>query len=330
LAAVKEGPGGVDAGLEIFGKPSVAADPGKEPPLKPWPHGLPVILLDSPGGSVAEGLNMSDVLMSKKAHTVVPQGARCASACASILFIAGENRTVEVGGLLGQHSCSRDGVRAERCNEMVSRNAVSKGVSYGSISAFITYADPKDIIWFDRQSADCHGITRYPLETQTGFQKSEPCVIKVITGRLPAAQSVWRADFENEGYRAFLRPIADHLREGELSLFCNDHIREALFLSMDIEGPEERIKSAIVGAALDAPPIEYLNTPFLVSQVDDRYSCAAIQIPKQDVSSFLTKVDVLKFSLTLKQPYKPISVTTHLARSRPALKFAAKGCVNSK
>ena len=28
---VKEGPGGVDAGLEIFGKPSVAADPGKEP-----------------------------------------------------------------------------------------------------------------------------------------------------------------------------------------------------------------------------------------------------------------------------------------------------------
>jgi hypothetical protein len=141
LAAVKEGPGGVDAGLEIFGKPSVAADPGKEPPLKPWPHGLPVILLDSPGGSVAEGLNMSDVLMSKKAHTVVPQGARCASACASILFIAGENRTVEVGGLLGQHSCSRDGVRAERCNEMVSRNAVSKGVSYGSISAFITYAD---------------------------------------------------------------------------------------------------------------------------------------------------------------------------------------------
>ena len=30
-SGVKEGPGGVDAGLEIFGKPSVAADPGKEP-----------------------------------------------------------------------------------------------------------------------------------------------------------------------------------------------------------------------------------------------------------------------------------------------------------
>ena len=29
-SGVKEGPGGVDAGLEIFGKPSVAADPGEE------------------------------------------------------------------------------------------------------------------------------------------------------------------------------------------------------------------------------------------------------------------------------------------------------------
>ena len=71
--------------------------------------------------------------------------------------------------------------------------------SYGSIHAFITYADPKDIIWFDRGQSDCWGITRYPFEDRS----IEPCEVKTLTGKVPRAHSAWRVDFEEDGYRAF-------------------------------------------------------------------------------------------------------------------------------
>lgn len=200
------------------------------PALKPLPYGLPVILLNSPGGNVDEALRISELLTSRWVHTVVPSGARCASACASIFFIAGKDRTVEEGGLLGQHSCSVGGIKDQQCNDTISANAIAQGVSHGSIAAFITYADPSEMIWFDRELADCNGITRYPFETESGFNKSEPCVIKVITGHFPPAQSAWRVDFEKDGYRAFLRPALDHLRELELSLYCNDQVPSTLSL----------------------------------------------------------------------------------------------------
>lgn len=65
--------------------------------MKPLPHGLPVVLLNSTGGSVAEALRLSALFTQKPIHAVIPAGAQCASACASILFIAGKNRTIEEG-----------------------------------------------------------------------------------------------------------------------------------------------------------------------------------------------------------------------------------------
>src|SRR5688572_6067959 len=83
---------------------------GVLPRIAPLPHGMPILLLDSPGGSVAEAMAMSRLLDLHPFHTVVPDGARCASACASILFVAGTYRTVEPFGALGQHSCSVNGI----------------------------------------------------------------------------------------------------------------------------------------------------------------------------------------------------------------------------
>ena len=147
---------------------------------------------------------------------------------------------------------------------------------------------------------------------------------------MPRAHSAWRVDFEEDGYRAFLRPVSDYEREAELSLFCNNHFPGSLFLSMDIPGPAEKIKSAMISATLDAQPIKYVSAPFLVSQIDDLYSRVTNQIEKQNVPALLTKVNALSLTLSFKHPYQPMSgATTYPARSRPALIFAVTNCVNS-
>ena len=133
--------------------------------IAPLPHGFPVLLLDSAGGSVSEALKISAMLDRTPTHTVVPRGVKCASACASIVFVAGRLRTVEEGGFIGQHSCSLSGIVNEECNKIISRHAFAHGVSYGSIHAFITYISPKNILWFARDHIDCWGISRYAFET---------------------------------------------------------------------------------------------------------------------------------------------------------------------
>ena len=123
---------------------------------------------------------------------------------------------------------------------------------------------------------------------------------------MPRAHSAWRVDFEEDGYRAFLRPVSDYEREAELSLFCNNHFPGSLFLSMDIPGPAEKIKSAMISATLDAQPIKYVSAPFLVSQIDDLYSRVTNQIEKQNVPALLTKVNALSLTLSFKHPYQPM------------------------
>lgn len=132
------------------------------PGLPMWPHGAPVVLLDSVGGSVAEAMRISNLFDRVPVHAVIPQGGRCASACASILFIAGRYRTVDPGGLLGQHSCSRNGVADSGCNAALAEHAVAHGVSYGSVAAFVTYVAPENVAWHTREQADCLGLTKYP------------------------------------------------------------------------------------------------------------------------------------------------------------------------
>ncbi len=122
-----------------------------------WSHGARVLLLDSPGGDVDESLRISAVMDDAPFHTVVPNGARCASACGSIVFIAGRFRTVEAYGALGQHSCSTDGVPDDDCNEELAMHAVKHGVSHGSIAAFVTGAAPEKMIWFSREDVDGWG-----------------------------------------------------------------------------------------------------------------------------------------------------------------------------
>lgn len=291
------------------------------------PHGARIILLDSPGGSVGEALAMSDMLRSHQTHMVIPDGARCASACASILFIAGTYRTVEPRGLFGQHSCSRHGVPVPECNEIISMHAFRNGVSHGSVHAFLTNVEPDQILWFSREDVDCWGISRYPFSNRSRFDKSEPCAIRALLGYMPDAQTAWRIDFMGNGYRAFLRPVADHERELELSVFCDERRPGIIFVSMDIDGPADLIRNAITRAALHAPPVIVDDAQFDVVQIDEFYSRVSISVPTGLVVPLLRRSNLLTMTLSVRPPYETIFASTILASSREALIFAANNCM---
>lgn len=296
---------------------------------KPLPHGYAVILLDSPGGSVIEALNLSQIIDKYPIHMVIPHDGSCASACASILFVAGSLRTVEEGGKFGQHTCSISGIRNKKCNEMISKHALEHGVSYGSIHAFLKYVDPDDINWFSRTAVDCHGISRYAFESASGFEKNpEPCFMHALTGKWPQAQSAWRVDFYKDGYKAFLRPGADHDRRLQLNLFCNELKPGNLYLSIDVQGDANSVRAAIIRGDLYAKPIIYKNVRYYVEQEDPEFTNVIIKIPQNDVLKFLTKSNELIFNLKLKPPYERIMARTFLSKSRKAVIFAANNCIN--
>lgn len=292
-----------------------------------WAHGAKVLLLDSPGGSVGEALKISKILDENAIHTVVPNYAKCASACGSIIFIAGAYRTVETFGAIGQHSCSRGGVRDDKCNEELAMHAVRHGVSHGSIAAFVTFVPPQDIIWFSREDVDGWGLSRYPGEQESGFEKSEPRVIKAITGSLPPAQSAWRLDFMHDGYRAFLRPWSDNEREMQLNLFCYEELPGRLFLSMEINDPEDVARSVVTTVLVETPNFSWTNESPWIVRDDPTATNIVVEIPPELIKPFLKKTDQLMFRVETRPPFDPMVARTFLSGSRQNLIFAANHCV---
>lgn len=63
-------------------------------------HDIKTIVLNSPGGSVSEGLTIAGMIFDKKLTTYIPSGSICASACA-FMFFAGDTRYS--AGKLGVH-----------------------------------------------------------------------------------------------------------------------------------------------------------------------------------------------------------------------------------
>src|SRR5215469_426003 len=67
--------------------------------------GLVILVLNSPGGNVEAAFRLVDAMDKVRVYATVPDNARCASACASIVFASGERRSIVGSGLLGFHSC---------------------------------------------------------------------------------------------------------------------------------------------------------------------------------------------------------------------------------
>ncbi len=295
--------------------------------VPPLPYGLPVLLLDSPGGLVDEALKISKILGRTPVHTVIPENARCASACASVIFIAGTARTIEEGGLLGQHSCSRGGIPDEACNEELSEHAVAHGVSHGSVAAFVTYVAPEEILWFSREDAEGWGLTKYPGENMSGFEKSEPRVLKLLTGKMPPAQAAWRIQFRDDGFEAFVRTASDVEREMQLNVFCSEKLQGRLFLSMEVNGSVEAVREAVIGVSVLADDTDWEERRPVITGKGGMLTEIIVEIPAAYIKQFLTKTKRLSMGVALKKPLQPMIAQTWLEGSKEVLLFAANNCI---
>lgn len=297
------------------------------PKADKMPYGTPVVILRSPGGSVDEALKISKVFDASPVHTVIPNGEKCASACASIVFIAGKYRTMEDGAAFGQHSCSLNGKKNEICNEIISQHAVNHGVSHGSVQAFVSYVAPQDILWFSRADTEGWGIARYPGEDMSGFEKSEPRVFKMLIGKEPPAQSKWRINFKNTGFQAFVRTVSDYEREMQLNLFCSEATKGKLYLSMEMTAPEQAVKEAVFNAVIWADDRKWVSDNPIIFQADETMTELVVEVPQDEIKRLLTTTTRLIFGVSLREPYQPMIATTWLDSSRRVLLFAANNCV---
>lgn len=125
-------------------------------------NGHKLLVLDSPGGPVAEAFAMAEVMDAERVSTLVRAGASCASSCAMVLFVSGIFRTVERGGRLGIHTCfdRAAGIRADGCNEAVAQAALKRGVPYVSSYTLMHLTPPASVRWLDAAAAACWRLSR--------------------------------------------------------------------------------------------------------------------------------------------------------------------------
>ncbi|CAB3790609.1 hypothetical protein LMG28614_03103 [Paraburkholderia ultramafica] len=149
-------------------------------------EGLVILVLNSPGGNVEAAFRVVDAMDHVRVYTTVPDSARCASACASILFASGERRSVVGTGLLGFHSCYRRDGRSyaedSLCNEIIAANAMQRGVSHAGINRFVKQYGAGDMAWVGRDAA-CKslqglckpGLLEIQRRTKTALMQSFDC-----------------------------------------------------------------------------------------------------------------------------------------------------------
>lgn len=122
------------------------------------------LVLDSLGGSVQAAFRLVRAMDEVKVYAVVPDNAFCASACASIVYVSAERHLVIGTGKLGFHTCYAG--QAERndpsavCNEIIAKNAVSRGTSYASVDLFTQDFGPTKMAWLDKVLACQIGLCR--------------------------------------------------------------------------------------------------------------------------------------------------------------------------
>lgn len=149
-------------------------------------EGLVTLVLNSPGGNVEAAFRVVDAMDKVRVYTTVPDNARCASACASILFASGERRSVLGTGMLGFHSCYRREGRTyaddSLCNEIIAANAMQRGITHAGINRFVKQYGARDMAWVGRgvackslQGLCKPGLLEVQYGTKTALMQSLDC-----------------------------------------------------------------------------------------------------------------------------------------------------------
>lgn len=153
------------------------------------------VVLNSPGGAVAEARIMARILNTAPVPVVVPHDAVCASAC-FMLFAAARHKVVEPGALVGVHSASVSGGRETGetlgVTTLMAREVAAYGVPAAITGRMVT-TQPGQMAWLTRDELELMGA-KVTTETDAPERSAQP-------GSAHGRPSDWTAGFE-QGRRA--------------------------------------------------------------------------------------------------------------------------------
>jgi hypothetical protein len=125
---------------------------------KTAPLGAALVRFQSDGGSVLTGIQIGETIRLKDFHTVVPAGARCASAC-MLAWVGGTRRFMGRGARIGVHAASdpRSGEPSRVANALVGAYLSRMGLPYSAV-ILIAQAAPGSVAWLSFADAKRLGI----------------------------------------------------------------------------------------------------------------------------------------------------------------------------
>jgi uncharacterized protein YecT (DUF1311 family) len=133
--------------------------------------------LNSPGGSLAAAFGMVEVMDREEFTALVTGDLKCASACASIVYLSARMHLVTDNGMLGLHTCysSLDKEPLDLCNRLIAENAVKHGTSYGAVNMWQSTYRPESMAWLGADVACKFGLCGPPGVDETEARPSFDC-----------------------------------------------------------------------------------------------------------------------------------------------------------
>src|SRR5262249_41955236 len=106
-----------------------------------------VVRFESNGGSVVTGIQIGEIIRLREVHTIVPAGARCASACA-LAWLGGSKRFMGPGARIGLHAASdrRSGQTASVANALMGAYLTRVGLPYSAV-IYLARTAPNSVTW---------------------------------------------------------------------------------------------------------------------------------------------------------------------------------------
>jgi hypothetical protein len=117
-----------------------------------------MVRLESNGGSVVTGIQIGEIIRLRQFHTVVPAGARCASACA-LAWFGGSQRFMGPGARIGLHAASdpKSGQSASVANVLMGAYLNRVGLPYSAV-VYLAQTSPNSVTWLSFADAKRLGI----------------------------------------------------------------------------------------------------------------------------------------------------------------------------
>jgi hypothetical protein len=117
-----------------------------------------IVAFSSDGGSLGAGLRMGKAIRQRNFSTIVPDGRRCASACA-LAWLGGVERFIGADAKIGFHAPydPTSGKETSVGNAVIGAYLTKIGLPYEAV-IYITQAVPNDMTWLNMSDAAQRGI----------------------------------------------------------------------------------------------------------------------------------------------------------------------------